>query len=118
MYRYSTQQAKAFFKALRAASIEILDYYNLPTDPGVKRRTWKHGRPIGVTEHFTAGVTWKGAISWLNGQDNMKSSCDAMILDRRIGEIDSIISKYPVLDVLPVTVIMLADLDKGTWNCG
>jgi hypothetical protein len=118
MYKHTTAHSKEFFDALRKASVEIMDYYGLPTNPGVKRKTWKHGRPIGVTEHFTAGVTWKGAIRWLNGQDNMKSSCCAMILDRRIGEVDSITSKYPILDVLPVTVIMMADLAQGTWNCG
>lgn len=118
MYRHTKQQAAEFFSALRQASKEVLDYYSLPLDPGNKTRPWKHGRPIGVTEHFTAGVTWKGAISWLSGAQNQSSSCHMMILDRKIGEVDSILSKYPILDQLPVLVLLLADLDAGTWNCG
>lgn len=109
-------EAEAFFKALRQASVEALQYYNLPLDPGHKTRPWVHGKPIGTTYHFTAGVVWKPTITHLNGSANQKSSCTMLVLDRRIGEIDSIISKYPVLDVLPVTVFQLADLKTSTWH--
>lgn len=118
MYKYTKAQAEEFFKALRQASIEMLDYYKLPTSPGNKTRKWRYGYPVGVTEHFTAGVTWKGSISWLSGKDNQTSSCHMVILDRKLGEVDSIFSKYPILDSLPVTAILLADLDKATWHCG
>lgn len=115
---FSKQEAEEFFDAWRQASVAILDYYNLPTSPGVKTRPWKHGHPIGVTEHFTAGVTWKGSIQWLSGQDNKAASCHAFILDRRVAEIDDIWSQYPMLQQIPVTALLLADLSKGTWHAG
>lgn len=114
---FSKQQAREFFEAWRKASIAIMDYYGLPTDPGVKVRPWAHGIPVGVTEHFTAGVTWKETVRWLNGPDS-QASCHALILDRRIAEIDDIWSQYPVLQQIPVTALLLADLDQGTWHAG
>jgi len=115
---FSRQQANEFFDAWRRASIAIMDYYSLPLDPGRKVRPWKHGRPIGVTEHFTGGITWKETVRWLNGQDNDKASCHALILDRRIAEIDDIWSQYPILQQIPVTALLLADLSQGTWHAG
>jgi N-acetyl-anhydromuramyl-L-alanine amidase AmpD len=110
---YTRKQAEEFFKAWREASIEVLDYYNLPTSPGHKTRPWKRGHAVGVTEHFTAGVTWKGSISWLSG-GSPNSSCHAIILDRRMAEVDAIFDKYG-LD-MPVLSLLLADLDAGTWH--
>lgn len=116
MFLYLRTQSKEFFRQLRECSIEIMEYYGLPTSPGHKTKTWKYGRPIGVIEHFTAGVSWKGVVSWLNGSNNQKSSCHLLILDRRIGELDSIVVKYPMVDALPVTVILMADINAGTWH--
>jgi len=115
---YTKAQAKEFFGALRECSEEVLKYYKLPTDPGFKTRSWKEGHAQGITFHFTAGVTWKESANWLNGSSNKGSSCHFMVLDRRIGEVDAIVSKYPVLDVLPVLVLQLADLNRGTWHAG
>jgi N-acetyl-anhydromuramyl-L-alanine amidase AmpD len=117
-YRISQREAEGFFQNLRQASIEILQYYKLPDNPGHKRRPWKDGRPQGILEHFTAGVNWKTSADWLNGQANQDSSCHFLVLDRRLGEIDDIVSRYPVLDELPVTAIMLSDLSSGTWHGG
>jgi len=115
---FSKQTAKEFFEAWRQASVAIMSYYDLPTGPGKKTRPWKKGYPIGETEHYTAGVTWKGTVRWLNGQDNMSSSCHALILDRRIAEIDDIWSQYPILQQIPVTALLMADLKAGTWHAG
>jgi len=117
---YSKDQAKKFFKALRAFSIEVMEHYGLPTHPHHKTRPWIGGKPKGVIEHFTAGVTWKGSIKWLNGGDNDAASCQFLILDRRVGEIDDIFSKpeYDILQDLPVLVLMLSDLDKACWHAG
>jgi len=115
---FSRQTAKEFFDAWRQASVAIMDYYGLPNGPGFKTRPWKHGNAVGVTEHFTAGPAWKGTVKWLNGQDNKAASCHALILDRRIAEIDDIWSQYPILQQIPVTALLLADPSKGTWHAG
>jgi hypothetical protein len=115
---FTKAQADQFFKALRACSVEIMKYFGLPWDPGFKTRPWAHGKPVGVTEHFTAGVVWKGSISWLNGQGNKAASCHALILDRMIAEVEAIKSKYPELDILPVLVILMGELSYGMWHGG
>lgn len=115
---YTPKQSREFFIALRRSSKEILQHYGIPTDPGRKTRPWKSARPIGVIEHFTAGITWKGAAKWLQTPENPKSSCHFLVLDRKLGEVDAIVSKYPVLDALNTTCIMLADLDEGTFHAG
>lgn len=118
MYLYTPKVAKNWIAAVRAASVEVLEYLGLPTNPGSKTRVWKHGRPIGVINHFTAGVTWQGTVRWLNGVRNKKSSCNMLILDRKVDEVSHIIAKYPELDELPVLVLMLSDVDEGTWHAG
>lgn len=115
---YTKTQAKDFFGALRACSEEVLRYYKLPSDPGLKTRAWKESHAKGITFHYTAGVTWKESANWLNSASNKGSSCHFLALDRRIGELDHIVSKYPVLDVLPVLVLQLAELNRGTWHAG
>lgn len=98
--------------------MEVLRYFSLPTNPGVKTRSWKHGRPVGVTEHYTGGVSWFGSADWLQSRNNTKSSCHALIADRRVGEVDDLFSKYDVLEPLPVLSLLLADINEGTWHAG
>lgn len=119
-YLYTVDQSKEFFQALRAASVEFLKHHGLPIDQGGKRYSkWTHGRPIGVTSHFTAGVTWKGSIRWLNngGHDN-KVSCQMMILDRMLLEFSDIIAKYPELKDLKVVTLLLSDGIIPCWQAG
>jgi hypothetical protein len=119
-YLYSRAQADQFFKALRAASIQILSAYGLPTSQGHKRYPeWEHGYPLGVTEHFTAGPTWKGSVNWLNdgGHDN-KVSCQMLILDRMIPGIGEVYSLYRELRDLRVAVLLLSDGIIPCWHAG
>lgn len=117
---FSRSEADEFFKALRAASVEFLEWCNLPVDQGRKRcSSWKEGGPIGVTEHYTAGVTWKGTINWLNeGTVSNSVSCQMLILDQMIPDYRDIASKYPELSGLKVTVILLSDGIVPCWHAG
>lgn len=117
---YAKNTAKLFFEELRAFSIEVMEYLGLPTGPGHKTRPWAHGHPIGVVEHFTAGVTWKGTIRWLNGAGNDAASCHFLILDRFPAELEEIRSKekYKLLHTLDVLVLQLSDLTEGNWHAG
>jgi len=117
---FSKKQADEFFKALRAASVEILKHYGLPLDQGGKRyKEWTDGYPVGVIEHFTAGVTWKGSISWLNqGGHGNQVSCQMMILDRMIPAVQAIYDKYPPLKMLTVVTILLSDGIIPCWHAG
>jgi len=112
--------AREFFEQLRAASIEVLKLFGLPIDQGHKRyRKWKRARPIGNTVHFTAGVTWKGSIRWLNdGGHKNQVSCQFMILDRMLPEVAAIYAKYPLLKDLRVVVLMLSDGIIPVWHGG
>lgn len=117
---FSTQQAKVFFSALRAVSVAFLKKYGLPTDQGNKKYSdWKEGHPVGVTEHFTAGVAWKGTVRWLNdgGNDN-KVSCQMLILDRMLPEYKDLISGIPELKDLQVVVLLLSDGIIPCWHAG
>jgi hypothetical protein len=119
-YLYTVNQSQEFFQALRAASVEFLQLCGLPTSQGGKRyANWTHGRPIGVISHFTAGVTWKGSIRWLNdgGHDN-KVSCQMMILDRMLPEFAAIIAKYPELKDLKVVTLLLSYGIIPCWQAG
>jgi hypothetical protein len=119
-YLYTIDQSKEFFEALRAASVAFLKIHGLPTSQGGKRyQKWSHGRPIGVTSHFTAGVTWKGSIRWLNdgGNDN-KVSCQMLILDRMLPEYAAIVAKYPELKDLKVVTLLLSDGIIPCWQAG
>lgn len=110
---YTRNQAQEFFQSWRTASIEVLQHFDLPVYVGHKTRPWKRGHPIGVTEHYTAGISWRGTVNWLNGgSDN--SSCHALIHDRRVKEAEHIFEQYE-LD-FPVLCLLLADIDKGTWH--
>lgn len=117
---FSKNTAKSFFDQLRSFSIEVMEYEGLPTHPAHKTRPWAHGHPVGVTEHFTAGVTWKGSIRWLNGADNDAASCHFLILDRFPAEYEAIRAqeKYNLLDGLDVLVLQLSDLTAGNWHAG
>jgi hypothetical protein len=119
-YLFTTDQSVQFFEALRAASVEFLTLNGLPVDQGRKRyKKWKHGRPIGVTSHFTAGVTWKGSIRWLNDGNSKNSvSCQMMILDRMLPEFATIIAKYPELKGLKVVTLLISDGVIPCWQAG
>lgn len=119
-YLFTVEQSKEFFGALRAASIDFLKHHGLPTDQGGKRYMhWTHDRPIGVTSHFTAGVTWKGSVRWLNngGHDN-SVSCQMLILDRMLLEYADIIAKYPELKDLKAATILLSSDIIPCWQAG
>jgi N-acetyl-anhydromuramyl-L-alanine amidase AmpD len=117
---FSEKQAGQFFRDLRAASVEFLQHHGLPIDQGRKRyATWKEGYPIGVTAHYTAGVTWKGTVNWLNDGTNKNSvSCQMLILDRMLPEYQDITDRYPALRDLRVTTIMLSDGIIPCWHAG
>jgi len=117
---FSRSEADEFFEALRAASVAFLKHHDLPIDQGRKRyHSWKEGGPIGVTEHYTAGVTWKGTVNWLNDGTNKNSvSCQMLILDRMLPEYRDIAVKYPELRDLKVTTILLSDGIIPCWHAG
>jgi hypothetical protein len=117
---FTKAQAAEFFDALRKASVEILKHFGLPLDQGSKHYSeWKHGHPVGVTEHFTAGVTWKGSVRWLNAGGNKNSvSCQMLILDRMLPEVAAIYAKYPPLSELQVVVILMSDGIIPCWHAG
>lgn len=111
---FSKATARDFFHALRVASKAILKHLGIPVSPGRRTRRWEHGHPVGITYHYTAGVSWKGAASWLNDVRNTESSCHLLVADRLPTELASLFPSEALgLDVL---VIMLADLDKATWH--
>lgn len=117
---FSKQQADEFFGSLRAASVEFLKNNGLPIDQGRKRySSWKRGYPLGVTEHFTAGVTWKNTVRWLNdGGHGNSVSCQMLILDRMLPDYKAVVSKYRVLRELPVTVILMSGGVIPCWHAG
>ena len=113
---YTKAEAGEILWSIRECSKEILRHYSIPESPGAKTRPWSEGSPKGIIFHYTAGVDWKNSASWLNGGHNPNSSCHFLILDRYLKEADAICSKYPILDNMPVLILQLADLDKGTWH--
>jgi hypothetical protein len=117
---YSKAQADEFFKALREASVTIMEHYGLPTSQGPKRyKEWKHGFPLGITEHFTAGPTWKGSVRWLNDGPHKNSvSCQMLILDRMLPPVEAIYTKYPELAGLKVTTILMSEGVIPCWHAG
>ena len=116
---FSRDQAKAFFTALRKVSVEFMQHHGLPEDQGRKRyAAWKEGYPVGVTEHFTGGVSWKTSVRWLNGSKNRSSSCQMLILDRMTPEYRDIISRYSTLRELQVAVILMSDGIIPCWHAG
>lgn len=113
-----TQEAVKFFEDLRKFSVEVLKYIKAPTGPGAKVRKWKFGRPKGIIEHFTAGVSWKSSAAWLNNPTNQHSSCHFLITDTLVTEVEAIRAKYPSIHFLPVTCLLLSDIKQGTWHAG
>jgi len=112
------QEAVTFFEDLRKFSVEVLKSIKAPTGPGTKVRKWKFGRPKGIIEHFTAGVSWRSSAAWLNNPANKHSSCHFLVTDTLIGEVEAIRAKYPSIHFLPVTCLLLSDLKQGTWHAG
>jgi len=119
-FLFTTSHSVEFFQALREASVKFLKRCGLPTSQGHKRyKKWTHGRPIGVTSHYTAGVTWKGSIRWLNdGGNKNTASCQLYILDRMLPEFSAIVAKYPVLSGLKVVTLLLSDGIIPCWHGG
>ena len=117
---FTSTQSVEFFDALRCASVDILKHFGLPTSQGYKRYSnWAHGAPVGVTEHYTAGVTWKGSVAWLNdGGHKNKVSCQMLILDRMLPEVQPIYAKYPELKDLEVVTLLLSDGVIPCWHAG
>ncbi len=116
---FNRTRASDFFVALRKASVEFMEQHKLPVDQGRKRYArWKEGYPIGVTEHYTAGVSWKSSVRWLNGAKNRSSSCQMLILDRMTPEYRKIVSRYPELKALQVAVILMSDGIIPCWHAG
>lgn len=118
VFLHSASESAAFFEALREASVILLRKYGLPIDQGHKRyASWEHGRPIGITEHYTGGVAWQGTVSWLNaGPHKNKSSCQFLVLDRMLSEAKPVYDKYPELRELTVTAFMLSDGIIPCWH--
>lgn len=119
-YLFTVDQSSSFFEALRVATIEFLEECDLPISEGSKHYSrWEHGRPLGVTSHYTAGVTWKGSVRWLNdGGNNNQVSCQMLILDRMLPGYLNIISKYPELDGLEAVTLLLSDGIVPCWHAG
>lgn len=117
---FSKQQAEQFFAALRAASVKFLNDNGLPISEGKKRySSWKDGHPRGVTQHFTAGVGWKGTVKWLNDGGHRNSvSCQMLILDRMLPDFQEIASGYPELKDLQVTTLLLSSGIVPCWHAG
>lgn len=117
---FSKTQAIEFFQALRAASVEIMEHFGLPITQGHKRYAeWKHGYPLGITEHFTAGPTWKGSVRWLNAGPHKNSvSCQMLILDRMLPAAAEIYAKYPELADLKVVTLLMSEGIIPCWHAG
>lgn len=115
-FMHTTQQAREFFDQWREFSVAVLKHHGLPTDCGYKRKTWLHGRPKGITQHYTAGVSWQGSVSWLSGTQNKNSSCHIIICDRASPYATELQAKYPLLKDFQVLSLLLTDLKKGTWH--
>ena len=72
-----------------------------------------------MTEHFTAGPTWKGSVRWLNNGPNKNSvSCQMLILDRMLPEVKAIYDKRPELADLQVVVLLLSEGIIPCWHAG
>lgn len=119
-FLWTQTEAHDFFASLREASVEIMNLFGLPTSQGGKcYSSWQEGQPVGCTEHYTAGIGWKGSISWLNdGPNKNQVSCQFLILDRMIPEAQAVYNKYPALRCLKVTVFMLSDGLIPCWHAG
>jgi len=119
-YICSVPYAAEFFEHLRAASVELLEWFSLPTTIGFKTYSeWAHDMPIGVTEHYTAGISWQGPLRWLgDGPHKNKVSCQMLILDRMLPEAKNIYAKYSALKDLEVTTILQSDGIIPAWHAG
>lgn len=117
---FSKRQAVDFFKALREVSVDFLIGNGLPVDQGRKKyATWRRGYPVGVTQHFTAGVGWRGTVRWLNdGPKENSVSCQMLILDRMLPDYKNLVSKYPELKDLQVTTLLLSEGIIPCWHAG
>lgn len=119
-YLFSVNQSVEFFGALRSASVEVFKHFGLPLSEGSKHySSWEHGRPIGGMEHYTAGVTWKGTVSWLNdGGNNNSVSCQFLVLDHMPPEVKEIFDRYEELKDLKVAAFELSDGIVPCWQAG
>ena len=113
--------AEEFFlqwNAFSKAALAILAPH-CPMTPGDKVRPWDDGEgPNGLMVHYTGGPNGIASICWANeNAENTGSSWHCTVLDCRLQEIEDIWNSFPmVVAYLPVTAILHAKLDMGTWH--
>lgn len=111
----STKEAIEFFAQWREWSKLVLQGWGIPTNCGDRRRKWNLGHPVGEMKHFTAGTGFIGSCRWGNSKHNDRCSYPIVmgdrILDLALPPVPDLVKKY-----LPVTGVMLSDLDKGHWH--
>jgi len=113
--------AKEFFAQWRACSIKMMEVLcpQCPTEPKGKYRHWADGEgPIGIIHHYTGGPDGIASLRWSNENPaNTSSSWHVTVLDSRLTDVDAILDKYPIVkQYLPVTALLHADIERGTWH--
>lgn len=116
--------ASDVYTILKAVSELILAAMGMQTEPRNPTRTkkWKNGRPLGIIYHYTAGVSFLGAMRWANdaSQGNSGSSWHVTICDRvpddKLGELWLKHTDAAMRKLFPVPTIIMADFRWGTWH--
>jgi len=118
------QTASQVYLVLKSASEAILAALGMQTEPRNPTRTkkWRHEHPIGIIYHYTAGVSYLGAMRWANdaSQKNAGSSWHVTICDRMpdglMGELWLKHTDAALRQLFPVPTIIMADFRWGTWH--
>ena len=121
MSTFTLHEAADFFEQWREFSEAALARLapKCPPTPGHKTRPWDHPEgPVGLLVHYTGGPDGIASLRWSNENGaNKGSSWHCTVLDSRLVNLDELLEDYPMVEaLLPVTALLHADVNKGTWH--
>lgn len=111
-------EARELLRTVAAASESCLNALGIPTQPRGKTRAWKGGRPTGVMYHYTGGPNGIRTARWFNqpSMGNTGSSCHFLVFGTQAERLFELWQRTDAAQILPVPVLQLAALERGTWH--
>lgn len=113
------QQAKAeeFFRQLEAFSADYLCMFGLPKKSPWGGEAWKEGAPQGAIIHYTADLTIEQSLRWFCTEKyQAKASAHVVVAERRMPSVDRLLTHYPLVAELPVTVVQTRGPRETAWH--
>lgn len=110
-------EAEQFFAQLKEFSAAYLAKLGLPPEsPWQKKGAGGH-TPTGAVLHYTANNSLSGTLKWFCHEPHgAKASSHVVISFRREPDAEALVKRWPLVDMLPVTVVQCVEPWDIAWH--